>query len=106
MITSPHTDYHKLLNAITRQGDPGYVPMLELSIDPEIVSAVLEEPFISLDDQDELPELSVRATGSAFGSGARWVTMPFVKAPPFCFQGLWTSQLRTRHMPAVTSAAG
>ncbi len=61
MPVSIHPDYHKLLKAIARQGDPVYVPMLELSIDPEIVSAVLDEPFISLDDQDEHPELSVRA---------------------------------------------
>lgn len=54
-------DYTRLLEAIARRGNPEYVPMLELSIDPEIVSAVLGEPFISLDDQDEYPELSIQS---------------------------------------------
>ena len=60
-MTKFQPDYTRLINAIRRQGDPNYVPMLELFADPEIVSAVLNEPFISWDDQDDHPELALVA---------------------------------------------
>ena len=37
----PHPDYTKLLAALRRQGDPAYVPFLELFADPEIIAAVV-----------------------------------------------------------------
>ena len=40
----PDPDYHRLLNALCRQGDPNHITWLELFADPEITRAVLEEP--------------------------------------------------------------
>ena len=40
----PNPDYARLLKALRRQGDPDYVPLLELGFDLEVVSAVLGEP--------------------------------------------------------------
>ena len=42
----PNPDYNRLLKALRRQGDPGYVPFLELFADPEVIAAVLGEPVI------------------------------------------------------------
>ena len=40
-------DYTRLLRAIYRQGDPGFVPLLELFADAEIIAAFLNEPVCS-----------------------------------------------------------
>lgn len=42
----PNPDHTRLLKALQRQGDPGYVPFLELFADPEAVAAVLGEPLV------------------------------------------------------------
>lgn len=39
----PDPDYHRLLNALRRQGDPNHITWLELFADPEIKRVVLEE---------------------------------------------------------------
>ncbi len=39
----PHPDYNRLIRAISRSGDPGYVPLLELLADPEFIAAYLGE---------------------------------------------------------------
>jgi len=40
----PDPDYHRLLNALRRRGDPSRIVFLELFADPEIMGAILEEP--------------------------------------------------------------
>ncbi len=46
----PDPDFHRLLNALNRQGDPERVVWLELFADPEIMGAILEEtPFPTRD---------------------------------------------------------
>jgi uroporphyrinogen decarboxylase len=42
----PKPQYDRLLNALLRKGDPGFIPLLELFADPEIISAVLNKPVI------------------------------------------------------------
>ena len=43
----PQPDYTRLLRTLRRQGEPHHVPFLELSADPEMISAVLGEPAVS-----------------------------------------------------------
>ena len=47
----PDPDYHRLLNALRRQGDPERVVWLELFADPEIMGAILEEPTLPTKDK-------------------------------------------------------
>ncbi|UCC63849.1 MAG: uroporphyrinogen-III decarboxylase-like protein [Anaerolineae bacterium] len=47
----PNPDYTRLLKALRRQGDPGYVPFLELFADWEIIAALLDEPLVPSDAQ-------------------------------------------------------
>ena len=47
----PDPDYHRLLNALHRQGDPNHITWLELFADPEIMCAVLEEPIVLTKDK-------------------------------------------------------
>jgi len=42
----PDPDYTRLLKALRRQGDPDYVPFLELFADREVIAAALGEPPI------------------------------------------------------------
>ena len=42
----PQPDYHRLLKALRRQGNPGCVPFLELFADPEIIAAIAGGPVI------------------------------------------------------------
>jgi uroporphyrinogen decarboxylase len=43
---NPQPQFGRLLKALLRQGDPGFIPLLELFADPEIISATLNEPLI------------------------------------------------------------
>lgn len=43
----PDPDYTRLLRALRRQGDPDYVPFLELFADPEVIATILGEPVIT-----------------------------------------------------------
>jgi uroporphyrinogen decarboxylase len=45
----PEPDYTRLVRALRRQGEPGYVPFLELFADPEVIARVLGEPIIPCD---------------------------------------------------------
>jgi uroporphyrinogen decarboxylase len=40
----PDPDFHRVIRAINRAGDPGFVPFLELVADPEFIAAYLGEP--------------------------------------------------------------
>lgn len=42
----PAPDYTRLLRTLRRQGDPDYVPFLELFADQEVIAAVLDEPAV------------------------------------------------------------
>jgi hypothetical protein len=42
-MMKPNPDYTRLMRAINRCGDPGYVPCLELVADPEFIAAYLGE---------------------------------------------------------------
>jgi uroporphyrinogen decarboxylase len=42
----PQPDYHRLLKALRRQGDPRRVPFLELFADPEIIAAIAGGPVL------------------------------------------------------------
>jgi hypothetical protein len=47
----PRPDYTKLLAALRRQGDPGYVPFLELFADVEMIAAVVGGPVTPKSEQ-------------------------------------------------------
>ena len=51
----PDPDYHRLLNALRRQGDPERVCWLELFADREIIGAILKET--PLPTQDKIKDL-------------------------------------------------
>jgi len=53
----PDPDYHRLLNALHRQGDPERVVWLELFADREIIGAILEE--IPLPTQDKVKDREI-----------------------------------------------
>ena len=42
----PDPDYTRLLKTLRRQGDPGYVPFLELFADREVIAAALDQPVV------------------------------------------------------------
>ena len=48
----PAPDYTRLLKALRRQGDPEYIPFLELFADPEVIAAVLDEPAVPSEETD------------------------------------------------------
>ena len=53
MLSIRHTrqpDFGRFLKVLRREGEPDYVPFVELGIDREIVEAVLEEPVRSVAD--------------------------------------------------------
>jgi len=55
----PDPDYHRLLNALRRQGDPERVVWLELFADHEIIGAILEEkPIPTMDKIDDRETLN------------------------------------------------
>lgn len=84
----PQPDYTRLLKAIRRQGDPNHVPLLELFADPEIISAVLQEPAPSWVDQDDDPIARLRGVDQRIrfwhqlGYGAFW------EGPSLLFPGV------------------
>jgi len=53
----PKPDYTRLLKALRRQGDPHYVPFLELFADPEMIAAILGEPVIPRQMQRQVRDL-------------------------------------------------
>ncbi len=43
---TPEPDSNRLLDAIYRRGDPGWVPFLELFADRKVIAAALDEPYL------------------------------------------------------------
>ena len=50
----PNPDYTRLQKAFRRQGDPNFVPFLELFADTEVIAFVLNEPVANGDDEESL----------------------------------------------------
>lgn len=81
-------DYTRLLKAIRREGDPDYVPMLELYADPEIIAAVLEEPVPSLDDQDDDPAARIKGVDQRMRFWHKLGYDAFWEGPSLLFPGV------------------